>query len=253
MILGGGDGTFAAHPSTDLVDGSAANPTWAPGMPMNHGRECLNAVLMPNGGVMAIGGDEIDGFSNPPTSPVLKPEIFDKVNGWTIGPTQASPRMYHSTAALLTNGMVLSAGGDSRTWDYEVYKPGYLAMGQTRPVFAGTWASPAFDTIHAGTGYLIEFGPLPVGVSVSRIVLMRPCSTTHHSDMDQRYVELQPAPLPVPYQVPTHDNWIYVKTPVLDGVTPKAGAMTAPEGWYMAFLISSQDTPSLAKWVRFEP
>ena len=70
---------------------------------------------------------------------------------------------------------------------------------------------------------------------------------THHSDMDQRYVELElvsvfppPPPLTITVRTPPFPNTI--------GTTQ--GSVVAPRGWYMIFLINSTGKPSIAQWVR---
>ena len=78
---------------------------------------------------------------------------------------------------------------------------------------------------------------------------MRPCSTTHHSDMDQRYVELvspwDDDALPV-----LPPNSIRVRTPANSNFTSTTpGSVKALKGYYMAFLVTTEGTPSQAKWV----
>lgn len=48
-------------------------------------------------------------------------------------------------------------------------------------------------------------------------------------------------------------NTITVRTPPTPSITGTAqGAIVAPPGWYMMFLISNTGKPSVAKWVRLQ-
>jgi hypothetical protein len=78
-------------------------------------------------------------------------------------------------------------------------------------------------------------------------VLMRPCSTTHNTDMDQRYVEIPivgasagVVQVQLPNQTPA--SWF--------GTAPRS-IVTLP-GYYMLFLVSSSGAYSEAKWVRLQ-
>ncbi len=76
---------------------------------------------------------------------------------------------------------------------------------------------------------------------------MRPCSTTHHSDFDQRYVELALEPDPN-----GESDRIQITTPPTPQYGPThtaRGSVIAPHGWYMAFLVTTEETWSVAKWV----
>ncbi len=255
MVLGGGDyATQSVVSDNRVIDAAAINPVWSQSNPIgdpyayNFPRMVANVVLLPTGEVVAMGGSSnyYDPITWSNNTPVFDTEIFSKTTGWVVDSAQSSERMYHSTAALLPSGHVVSAGSDQRSSDYEIYSPPYLNTGLTRPDFAGAWSRsnpPGWIAMQFGQTYVIDHAPLPVGVTVSRVVLMRPCSTTHHSDMDQRYVEL----VPVVYKPPQYSppDTITVRAPV----GPTTSSMEAPPGFYMAFLISSQGIPSQAKWV----
>ncbi len=178
---------------------------------------------------------------------MFKTEVWDKVNGWQWDDVQASPHMYHSTAGYRPSGRIVSAGGDIRQLDWEIYEPRARANGQTIPLFVGSFGSPGFQNLVWDTEYIIEHAPLPVGISISRVVFMRPGASTHAFDMDQRYVELR--------NVTTDDevlvNAVKVKTPKLPVFSGNVrGSVETLSGWHMAFLVTSQGTPSQARWVK---
>jgi len=259
MILGGyakynngGPGNTTSFDTCQIIDGGATTFLPYPNAwtlsphTMRVGRMCANVVLLPNGEVLALGGCNNNYFQQGITrATVYAAEVFNQTTGWRFDSNQGSPREYHSTAVLLPSGKVVSAGGDTRSSDYEVFTPDYLAQGQTRPAFAGTWGNPGYMILNWGTDYGIEHDPLPCGCSISRVVLMRPCSVTHHSDMDQRYVELANVPQPDSDAI----NTVVVRTPNTPTGGNTRGSTEAPPGWYMAFLITSEGTPSMAKWV----
>ncbi len=268
MILGGSQGTdWSANPpvptnATDIVQvcngySGVGSSAWSLMPALKGPRMVQNTVLLPDGAILVIGGCKgTDYFyadwalSQPPPIgpgpgpvPEKRPEIYRKsVNAWVLQSPQLSERMYHSTAALLPSGKVVTAGGDIRLSDYEVFTPDYLASGQVRPAFASTIGPYlTFDTT-----YSIPYTPMQSGLHVNRVVLMRPCSVTHHSDMDQRYVELAEAMgIPPP-------NTIVVKTPTMPTSGTTQGSVVAPSGWYMMFLISNTGTPSIAQWIRLQ-
>ena len=163
-------------------------------------------------------------------------EIFDPATGtWRLGPSQAEGRAYHSTAVLLPDARVVSAGdnfnpdgagGDSSD-TAEIYSPPYLFKGP-RPEITSAPGSAAWgDTFGV-------YSPDPV----SRAVLVAPGATTHGYDMNQRVVELA---------ITRSDPGvgIDVKAPPTSSV--------APPGYYMLFLLNAQGVPSVANWVRLDP
>lgn len=75
--------------------------------------------------------------------------------------------------------------------------------------------------------------PSGVNVEIAKVVLVRPGSITHHTDMDARYVEL-----PIISQTPTEVSFL---SPL--------DSKHAPRGFYMLFLVTTDGVPSVAVWV----
>jgi hypothetical protein len=105
--------------------------TPVPGGPRGHS----NAVILPDGSIFVIGGDNAG-------SAVLTTALFDLVNGWRTAAPSPSPRPYHATAVLLPDGRVVVGGGEGRRGpaptfglgtDYDVYEPPYLHSTRPRP------------------------------------------------------------------------------------------------------------------------
>ncbi|TAH34336.1 MAG: DUF1929 domain-containing protein [Planctomycetota bacterium] len=214
--------------------GAAAAPAWnwkkAP--PLRRGRMHANAVVLPDGSLLVIGGrlnssDVFPGlFTRVPE--LLHPEV----GVWQDQPNAASPRDYHSTAALLPDGRVISAGGEAALWDYQVFVPHYLADGLPRPVLHPL----ASEDMGYGQVCTFQHDVMPAGTKVQKAVLVRPASITHHTDFDARYVALK--------VLGQDSGSITVVTP--------SGSRRAPRGYYMLFLVSNQGVPSEAGWVRLQ-
>jgi hypothetical protein len=222
LSFGGPNGAGGAAATAEVIDYATATPAWRATGSLHRARLWANGVLLPDGKVLAVGGGGGGAYVNP----VLDAEIFDPAAGtWTLMAAQQAPRVYHSTAVLLPDGRVLSAGQDSGSYrtTAEIYSPPYLFKGP-RPVIA---AAPA--SVEYGGQFSIS---TPAASAVERVVLIRPGSVTHSLHQDQRSVEL-------PFTV--SGGTLEVSAP--------AGPNAAPPGPYMLFLVSSDGVPSVASWV----
>jgi hypothetical protein len=102
-----------------------------------------------------------------------------------------TPRLYHSTALLLPDGTVLTAGTDrilnretespDRT-ELECFSPPYLFAGP-RPVNRWTPREIGYDTT-------FEIAADDVA-TIASVALVRNGSCTHSFNSDQRFIELQ--------------------------------------------------------------
>ncbi len=223
-----------------FADLAVNDPNWIwfqSGPSMQYARFHHNAVLLPDASVVVVGGNlDTNGELNC-ALPVVQTELLNDLPfAWrTLAPATVR-RGYHSTAVLLPDGRVLVGGGEQREYDYEVFQPHYLTNGTARPKILN---APATLDIKYGGEYQLEYNS---EYPVERAVLMAPGSVTHHSDMHQRYFELQSvAP-------PSGPNPIFAfQAPTSSG--------QAPKGYYMLFLISAvqpganRGTPSEATWV----
>jgi len=227
-------------PTSVTFDESKAADGWKPAPPLNRGRSHHNTVILPDKSMVTVGG----GLGTSPPGPGIygagqwaatdeqRPvELFDPAtNSWRLGAPQLESRAYHSTALLLPDGRVLSAGDDlnggAAQDTAEIYKPPYLFKGER----------PRLDSAPSTTSHGASFDVKSSGPAPERAVLMAPGAVTHANDMSQRAVELAIQPRP-------------------DGarLTTPARAALGPPGYYMLFLVSDQGVPSVAKWVQLEP
>jgi hypothetical protein len=227
VMVMGGQASDVALPTntTETVNLSSGTPVWTYGPPMATARHDLNAVQLPDGTILVVGGASGAGkYSNPVKAAAL---YTPSTKAWTTLASQLGSRGYHSTALLLPNGTVLSAGSDSgdqyQTYA-EIYSPPYLFKGQ-RPVITSI---PA--TIDYGTTFTVA---TPAPAAIGSVALIRLDALTHADHMDQRMLNLS--------FTGGHGGL---------QVTAPANANYAPPGYYMVFIVTTAGVPSVAKIVQ---
>jgi hypothetical protein len=159
--------------------------------------------------------------------------------------TASYSRLYHSVALLLPDATVASLGSNPGprgryVTAIEIYTPPYLydssdrLITTDRPAITGVPSGP----VGYGSGFSVNYASTS---PISSAVLVRPGSTTHAFDMEQRIVGLcGPAPQPACTGAGT-----------LSLTAPPDGNI-APPGYYMLFLLDSAGVPSKAEWVDLE-
>lgn len=214
----------AATNTAEVIDFSTGSPAWSYTGSMTYPRENENLVLLADGTVLAVGGG---GGGGPYLNAVLTPELYDPNTGeWTVMAPQNVQRTYHSTALLLPDGRVLSAGsndGGSMEQTYEIFSPPYLFHGP-RPVI--TSAPPPLTY---GTAFTII---TPDAASITSVALVRPGATTHADNFDQRYVNLS----------------FSAASGQITATAPVSGNY-APPGYYMLVIVNSSGIPSVMRFV----
>ncbi len=189
-------------------------------------RKLHNATLLADGKVLVTGGSR--GKEDPnsvSTNPAYTAEMWDPATGtWSTMASFTVFRGYHSTALLLPDGRVLSAGGELGGPSAEIYSPPYLFKG-TRPTISSAPASVAYgQSFFVGT---------PDATSISKITMIALGSVTHGFNMGQRIVR------------PTFSQGSGGLN-----VTAPASGNVAPPGYYMLFILNSTGVPSVAKMVQ---
>jgi hypothetical protein len=241
MNFGGGS---PATSSTEIIDLSAGTPSWKPGPSMSTGRIEMNAIVLPNGKVLAEGGSL---NNESPDMPGKRADVYDPVsNTMSSAGTAAYSRLYHSTALLLPDATVMSMGSNpSSRGSYEpaieVYTPPYLFDANDNLI---TTDRPTITLVTPGVlGYGASFTVNYTSTSpISSAVLMRPGSSTHAFDMEQRLIGLCGAsPQPA-----------CIGSGQLNLTTPPNGNI-APPGYYMLFLLDNAGVPSVAQFIQISP
>jgi hypothetical protein len=232
MIMGGyASGGSAATSTTEILDLGAATPVWDWGPDMSQGRTEMNAVILPNGQVLATGGSVLDETASTAS---LNADIYDpEQKSFLSGGANAFPRLYHSVALLLPDATVWLAGSNPTRGSYEthmeLYKPAYLFNTDgslaVRPTISSAPAVVSF-----GSSFTVQT-PDPAGIS--SVALVRLGSPTHAFDQDQRLVGLS-----------------FTSGSSQLTVTAPPNGNVAPPGYYMLFILNNFGVPSIAKFIQ---
>jgi galactose oxidase len=250
IYIGGGSPPIA---DAELLDLSQLTPKWqdpkAPGTQMTFARRQHNATILPDGTVLVTGGTRSGGAGPPedfnnldPGQPVHIAELWDPASGhWTQLAAEKVDRCYHSTAVLLPDGRVLSAGGgeffpkeavteennpaDTHR-DAQIFSPPYLFKG-TQPVITS-----APDTVSYGETFHVETGQAG---DIQMVTWIGLSSVTHSFNTGQRFIKLAAK----------------ASADGLD-VTAPGSPNTWPPGHYMMFLVTREGVPSVAKILQLQ-
>jgi hypothetical protein len=249
LYIGGGNAADGTHAPTDVVekiDLNAAKPLWSPAASMHFPRRQHNATLLPDGTVLVTGGTRggggpSNGFNDlSPGNTVHSAELWDpNTDTWTLLSDERTDRCYHSTAVLLPDGRVLSAGGGeyqpdpnillpnapaNSHLDAQIFSPPYLFKG-ARPTI-----SNAPVEIRYGTSFQVT---TPDAATIIKASLLRLSSATHSFNSNQHinFLDVQP-----------QAGSVSIKAP--------ANANLCPPGHYCLFLLNASNVPSIGSVVR---
>ena len=221
-VFGGGRDHMVTN-VCEKIDMRDSIPRWEYFAPMHYARDHLNAVILPDGLVMVVGG----GLTSSYEDPVMIPEMYNAAtDAWYDLPPLTYGRMYHSTALLLPDGRVLVNGqddGPSAVYA-EIYEPAYLFKGDRPTITAMPGEAQFNSTIPVVT---------PDADSIETVVLMGLSTVTHSYNNGQRRVPLQFTQL----------------TPTGLSVT-MPNANLAPPGYYMLFILDHKGVPSTSQMIR---
>lgn len=255
MELGGmdnqpvnGSDNWVNTATTETFDESGPDAWTAQANSMRVPRTHLNTVLLPDLSMVSVGGGV--GNQSPHgqwtvTGQERNVDLYNPGLGtWRLGAAQVEARAYHSTALLLPDGRVVSAGDDyngaptqahpdgSGTGidndDAEVYDPPYLFKPDGTPVGS---QRPRITSAPTRITWGQQFDVGATG-GVRRATLVAPGATTHANDMSQRAV---------PLSIQTTTGGARLTAPPNPDV--------ALPGWYMLFLLDGNGVPSVARWV----
>jgi hypothetical protein len=221
LIMGGDD---PPTNTAETIDLNSSTPAWSYTNPMARARRQLNATILPDGTVLVTGGSSGKGFNNT-KSPVYIAELWNPAtSAWTTLASSTAFRGYHSTAVLLPDGRVLTAGG-SAAWETsgEFFSPPYLFKG-ARPTIASAPARVAY-----GQTFSVNS---PDAASIKKVTWVRLTSVTHAFNANQRFNQLS-----------------FKQVSGGLSVTAPGGPTLSPPGQYMLFILNAQGVPSIASMI----
>jgi hypothetical protein len=229
LIMGGGS---PSTNTTELIDLSAATPKWVYGPNMSQPRIEMDATILPNGKVLALGGSLNDEDT---ATASLNADLYDPAaNTFSPAGSEVYARLYHSVSLLMPDGTVWVAGGNPARGTYEphmeVYSPPYLFNSNGTPATRPAITSVSSGIVGYGSAFQVQ---TPDAASIASVVLVRNGAVTHAFDMDQRLVGLSFA----------------VSGNALNVTGPPNGNI-APPGYYMLFILNSAGVPSVASMVQ---
>ncbi|MBL9144325.1 MAG: putative Ig domain-containing protein [Verrucomicrobiaceae bacterium] len=229
-----GDNSIGTSTKLAYTVNMSTNPPVVSGTgSMSYARQFANAVVLPSGEVLVIGGNS-PGQKFSDNGSIMPCEIWNPKTGtWRTVASISVPRNYHSVALLLPDGRVWSAGGGLGGGDHQdaqLYSPpcfftnsGTLA---TRPVLntAPAKVGPGTTFTVTGTSGLVKFS------------FIRMAALTHSVNTDQRYLSLPFTETSAgTYQVTAHSN--------LNVMNP---------GYWMLFGINATGAFSVAKVIQVD-
>jgi hypothetical protein len=249
VVVGGGnltEGGVAKVPTRTAVvvtTGTGLTPSVAATGSLSTGRRQLNATLLADGSVLATGG-----MTSAATSTLVDlnhaataAERWDPATGqWTVLASASRIRQYHSTAALLPDGRVMTGGGGicgvCMTAGYlekniEYFTPPYLYKRDGSGQLADR---PVITTAPSGVGINANFTiSTAQAANIRKAALVGLGDVTHGVNQGQRYV---------PLKFSASGTTLTVTGPPTGGV--------APPGYYMLFIVDADGVPSVARMVQ---
>jgi hypothetical protein len=236
IIMGGHS---PATNTSEIIDFGAPTPAWQSGPNMSKARIEMNAVILPDGRVLAVGGsvNDEDTTTASLSADLLRPDPNNPGNYiFSSAGANAYSRLYHSVALLLPDATVWLAGGNPQRGTYvkqmEIYRPPYL-FDSTGAAAIRPSITSAPSSISYGNAFTVQ---TPDAANINRVALLRNGTVTHAFGMDQREVELS----------------FTAQSGSLTVTAPPNGNI-APPGYYMLFLLNSSGVPSVATFVRVAP
>jgi Domain of unknown function (DUF1929) len=235
VLVTGGAASLKTTQIVDVNNGLSTSSAAA----MNIGRRQHNLTLLPDGSAIATGGISNGAGLVDVNAAVYPAEVWKpSLDRWDMMASAVVPRQYHSTALLLPDGRILSAGGGFcgacplATYfnkNAEIFSPTYLFNKDGTPA-----ARPSITGAPASAAYASNL-VVTTNTDVSRVTLIALSSVTHSVNMNQRFMELA-----------------FTKSGNNLTVTAPLNANLAPPGTYMLFVLNAQGVPSVATMVKIQ-
>jgi hypothetical protein len=230
-VIGGGKATTSVQRFnlTSLRTNATAIGSMANATGVNVGRSYANVTILADGSLLYTGGSRT-GSRTVVSSAEKRPELRNMSTGaWTFMNPEQEPRLYHSTAFLLMDGRVASAGGGLDQLDgatdfknLQIFSPPYLFY-DNRPAIT---AAPT--NIHFKTNFT-----LGVQGTIQNVTLVGLSGVTHAFNGGQSLHTLT-----------------FTQAGSTLTVTPPANSNMVPSNYYMLFVINDHGVPSVARMVK---
>ena len=231
VITGGHAGGFATD-RTWNVNLWKQEPEVTPGPTLNQPRTEHDATILADGSVLISGGsarwNRLDGVGD-------QAELWEpRTKAFRPVARAGQPRLYHSTALLLPDATVLTAGGGSpgpvTQLNGELYYPPYLfkkdGSGELADRPELRWAEAIRYNRDSQIG-------VRHGKPIREVRLVKTGAVTHANNMDQRTIRLE----------------FSQSDTVITARGPYNSAWATP-GYWMLFLIDSDGVPSVARIIK---
>lgn len=237
LLVAGGATSGGNQASTNrakLIDINTATPVISDTTWMGFARKFHNAVMLPTGEALMIGGNT-SGIKFNDSGTVLAAESWDPATGlWTELADMAIPRNYHSVALLLLDGRVFSGGGGlcgncaANHSDAQIFSPPYLynpdGSEATRPVIGS-----APSQVGHNETFAVSATP-----GMTKFSLIKMSANTHAVNTDQRFLNVTFTEVSAgQYDLQAHSN---------------PNVLTI--GYYMLFAVDASGVPSEAAVVQ---
>ncbi len=240
LVAGGGSGSTNQRSAViiDLDTDTVANTG-----DMANRRRQHDLTVLADGTVLATGGFASNAGLVDLNNSVFAAELWDPATGqWTTLASEARARQYHSTALLLPDGRVMSAGGGicgaCQANGYiqknaQFFSPPYLFKSDGSGQLADRPSiTAAPNAINYDNPFTVQS---PQANDIQKVAFVRNGSVTHSQNMEQRYM---------PLSFTVQNGALQIDAP--------ANANIAPPGYYMLFLIDSAGVPSVAEMVNIQ-
>jgi hypothetical protein len=255
MMIGGAYAESATRATAfyDFPNTGSGTPSYSTGPNMQFRRYWHTASLLADGRVAVTGGSMVANLLerqfNPTTQQYDGPIVTDSngnpnvmaynvelynpnTNAWTTGPAEGRTRLYHSTATLLRDGSLLSAGGGSpgphTQRNGQIYYPPYLysapGVFATRPQVLG---GPT--NFRLGQPFALTVAS---GNTINRVTLVKLSGSTHGVNFEQSFHNL---------------SFTQTGTTLTISPPPTSQSGYASPGFYYLFAFNSAGTPSMAR------
>ena len=231
IMVAGGASLDVSTDTTLLIDVNQDVPEVSRGPSMAYSRSELDLTVLPTGEILATGGSA---EKNRSVGVAYAAEIWSPESGeWRTLAEAAKPRLYHSTALLLPDASVLTAGGGApgpvNNLNAEIYYPPYLFKKDGSGQFAARPSVKTSGRPQYNRRFQVELEGSP---RISRVALIRAGSVTHAWDMEQRFVDLE-----------------FSQSGGKLSVSAPRRPELAPPGNYMLFVVDENGVPSEAAMV----